>query len=376
MVKILYLITDLNIGGTEKMLYEITTRINKDKYIPVVVSLKKFGACALALKEKNIQIEVMDLYKNLFLAPFKFFFVIFYLVKLIKREKIQLINSFLFQANILGKIVCFISNVPLITSIRVVEQQKKWHLTIEKISKNLSKCIVVNSIALKKFIQEKLKLNENKIVVIYNGIDAVNVPHVSRTDYFKDLNLTECDVLVATVGRLHIQKGIKYLIEAVNLFNKSHSAGLKRIKFLIIGDGQERYTLEKMVKDYNLSHLIQFAGWRKDSFNIISISDIFILPSLWEGTPNTILEAMCCAKPVIAANVGGVSELINDGENGLLVPPGDSAALNEKIMLLINNAELQKKLGSNALKSVKEKFPMNRMVNQFENLYDSYLLFK
>jgi len=374
MIKILYLITDLNIGGTEKILYEITRRIDKNKYVPVVVGFKKFGFYAQKIKYNNIKVKTLNLYENVFYIPFKILVIFFYFIRLIKKEKINLIHSFLFQANITGKILGFIMNIPVITSIRVVEQQKKWHLFVEKVTKKLTKIILVNSITLKNFIKDKLCLTDSKLCTIYNGID-INECLISpdKRKYISEFKLNENDIIISTVARIHKQKGIKYLIEGAKLLELSDFKDKHKIKFLIVGDGPERKTLELMIKKFGLIQKVKFLGWRKDSLEIISISDIFVLTSLWEGTPNVILEAMVLSKPIISTNVGGIPELIEDGKSGLLILPAAPKMLYEKIIYLIENPLIRQNLALNAYHRVKTFFTLEKMIADIQQLYSNVL---
>jgi len=375
-ISVLYLITDLNIGGTEKMLYETVKRLDKTKYLPVVCSLKSYGYYAKKISEENIEVKNFNIHKTFgFFLPIGFLKVILEIKRLIKERNAAIVHTFLFQANIIGKISVWLSGlkIPVISSIRVMEKQKKWHLFFEKLTSDISTKFLVNSNALKNFLIEKKVAPSEKIEVIYNGIDVENLTTGDRDKIFKEFNVSPESTLIVTCGRLHKQKGIEFLIDALSslTFSPSHFFTL-----LIIGDGPERKNLERKVKKLGLEKKVIFTGWRTDSQKIISCCDIFILPSLWEGTPNVILEAMAYGKPIIATSVGGVPELITHMVDGVLVPPGDTPALANAIQFVVSNKEKAIEFGKKAKEKISQKFRIEKMIQETENFYGRLNLYE
>jgi len=231
--------------------------------------------------------------------------------------------------------------------------------------------IIVNSIALKQFVLDNRVTAEDKVAVIYNGIDINDLPAVNKQDKLKQLNINPgTDVIIGTVARLHKQKGMEYFIDAAaGVLQKKNN-----VKFIIVGDGPDRQKLENKVTDSNLQDKVYFTGYRNDSSELISVFDIFVLPSLWEGTPNVVLEAMGYGIPVISTDTGGVSEIITDNQNGLLAPPGNSAMLAGKILELLSNPQLLQKLSASGKQAVIDKFSMKKMITQTQLLYNPMLL--
>ena len=372
MKKILYLITDLNYGGTEKMLYETVTRLDKTVYTPVVAGLKGEGIYYRKLADAGIKVMALDIYKyGKIMSVFRIMHAIIKLASYIRRENIQLIHSYLFQANMIAKFTGFMTKRKVVTSIRVMEKQKKWQLFFERITDSMTEKIIVNSIALKQFVLDNRVTAEGKVAVIYNGIDINDLPAVNKQDKLKQLNINPgTDVIIGTVARLHKQKGMEYFIDAAaGVLQKKNN-----VKFIIVGDGPDRQKLENKVTDSNLQDKVYFTGYRNDSSELISVFDIFVLPSLWEGTPNVVLEAMGYGIPVISTDTGGVSEIITDNQNGLLAPPGNSAMLAGKILELLSNPQLLQKLSASGKQAVIDKFSMKKMITQTQLLYNPMLL--
>ncbi|MGD0280524.1 MAG: glycosyltransferase family 4 protein, partial [Smithella sp.] len=171
--------------------------------------------------------------------------------------------------------------------------------------------------------------------------------------------------IIGTVGRLVEQKGHKYLIQAArNIVNK-----FSDVKFLIVGDGPLRSELEALAESQGLGEKINFAGQRSDIPELLAMMDIFILPSITEGLPLVILEAMASERPVIATRVSGIPFVIKDGVDGLLCNSCDVQALVEKMENLLTNKELADKLGRNGKEKALSKYRAEEMINNYSRLY-------
>jgi len=174
---------------------------------------------------------------------------------------------------------------------------------------------------------------------------------------------------LGTVAHLSPEKGLTYLIEAAALIPEVRSS----MRFIIVGDGRCRKGLEDLVRARNLESCFQFEGFKEQTIPYFESFDIFVLPSLSEGLSSSILTAMSMALPVIATNVGGIPELICDGENGLLVRPADSTGLAEAIRRLAANPEERFKMGQMGKKKMEKQFTLQRKIDETEMLCKSFL---
>jgi len=174
--------------------------------------------------------------------------------------------------------------------------------------------------------------------------------------------------VVGVVARLHPQKGHEYLIKAARVLADK----FKDLKIVLVGDGELRAELEQAVVEAGLSETFIFLGFRSDVRDLLSMFDIFVLPSLYEGLPNVILEAMATNLPVVATSVDGTVELVDDGETGYLVPPRDPGALVAKIGNLLESADLRRQFGRAGRKKVEEQYSLELQVENFQNLYEQY----
>lgn len=232
--------------------------------------------------------------------------------------------------------------------------------------------IVVSEVLRKKLIITH-KIPSEKIIKIYNGVELneyqLSDSDESITKIRKEYNIEEDIFLIGAVGRMVWQKGFEYLIRgAKEILNNR-----PKIKILMVGDGPLKDKLQRLTIDLEINNQFIFAGFRKDIKKVLFSVDLVVIPSLLEGFPMVILEAMAMAKPIIATRIDGIIEQISDGLNGILVPPKDPAALTKAIMAIIDNRELAKTMGLAARAKVEQDFSVEKMVAKTERAYLSLL---
>lgn len=193
----------------------------------------------------------------------------------------------------------------------------------------------------------------NKIDVIYNGVREYDL--VRREDN---------TFTVGAISELHKVKGLDVLLRAWSKFIKGRQA-----KLMIIGDGEERENLNNMASNLTISRSVMFEGFVENARSLLSVFDIFCMPSRSEGLPYSLLEAGIAGLPVIASSVGGIPEIVESGITGILVPPEDSEALFSSLVLLSEDRELAKRLGANLKASVQENFSFEKMVKETFGIY-------
>jgi glycosyltransferase involved in cell wall biosynthesis len=203
-------------------------------------------------------------------------------------------------------------------------------------------------------------------MTINNGIDFdkfnANEDLINKR---KELGFNSSDFIIGTIGRLDPVKNHERLLQAF----KEALLVYKNIRLLIVGDGDQKETLCGQAKILGIYPQVKIVGFRNDVNEILSIIDIFILPSLSEGLSLALLEAMAAAKPIIASNVGGNREAIKNGHNGLLVSPLSIQEILNAILDLYNNRELGIQIGNNAYIDAKEKYSLSHMADQYMHIY-------
>lgn len=302
----------------------------------------------------------------------------FELVSLIKKEKYDIVHTHNSKAGIIGRLAAKMAGVPVI--IHTVHgfafhpYEKFWRRKIfvflERLSSRWCDAMIAISDALIDWaIKEKI-CNKNKLFRIYSGIETDKFScKVDIKAIRAEFGIKDEESVVGEVAKLWRGKGQEVLINAVPEILKS----IPNLKVMFVGEGELEKELKNIAENLNITDKIIFAGFRTDMPEVNSIMDIACLPSLWEGMGRSILEAMACGKPVVASKVGGIVDLVKDGINGILVPPGDSKELASAIIKLLKDKELRLMMGEQARKTIDERFSAKKMVSDIESVYAGLL---
>ena len=265
------------------------------------------------------------------------------------------------DVRVAGLAARFVKNTVVIARHGVLLSGKKWKHKFTLTS--LVDGILTNSESIKQIYQSYGWFRQDFVRVIYNGIaDKSDVIPFDFSNRFPGKRI------IFSAGRLVEQKGFSYLIEAAAWLKEKRND----LIFIIAGEGRLENQLKRMVSKLQLGESFYFLGFIKDIDAYIKGCTLFVLPSLFEGMPNVIMEAMALGKAVIAADVNGVNELMEEGKTGRIIPPKDSEILAETINELIDNTELLKEFGKNGLERVTKHFTIPIMISNLE----SYLLAK
>lgn len=238
--------------------------------------------------------------------------------------------------------------------------------------KTVSKIITV-SLENQKLLKKLFPEHKEKIEVIQNGIDTdfwqsqvlkftENDRHEIKTEIF---HANEDTLIIISVAELHERKGLKYLIKAVSEVKEKYP----NIKLVIVGEGPDRKNLENLIKDLKLENHVILLGRKKEVPKLLKSSNIFVLPSRREAFGLVNLEAMITPLPIIASAVGGIPEIIKDGETGILVKPEDEKELAQALETLIADSSLREKMANNGFLRVKKNFSAQKMAQEYEKLY-------
>lgn len=365
-LKVLQLMTDSKIGGAERVVFWLAKGLDKERFDVSVCSLSPRGPIFDEIEKEKIKVFTLDI---------KCKWDIFHslrLIKLIKTQKTDILQSHLFHANLLARIIGKIMGVPVIISTEhIMGLEKRSRLFINRATSLFVDKFIAISFSVGEFLTKTVGIKLSKIRVVQNGIAYQDSQYfnINKRDRREEFGFSPAEKIVGTVARMHEQKGYSYLLRAAQEVIRYYP----EVKFLLVGDGPLKNKMEQLAVDLKITKNVLFKGFYKDVPAIMSIFDIFVLPSLWEGLPITILEAMVMRKPVIATKVGGVSEAVKDGLTGLLVEPCDYLSLSGAIMRLLNDEELRFKMGRAGYKNVSEYFDAKMMVEQTEKIYDTII---
>lgn len=214
-------------------------------------------------------------------------------------------------------------------------------------------------------LRDGLGVPSSKIRTVSNGVQLARFDRLTPNRLRHHLT-GGADVPVAlTVARLHPQKGLEFLLDAARQ--------VPDVVFLVAGDGPQRAALEQEACALGLGARVRFLGFRSDIPELLANCDLVVLPSLYEGLPVSVLEAMAAGKPVVATSVDGTDEVVEDGRTGLLVPPGDARALAAAIRRLIDDDALARRLGAASRAHVAAHFTAQTMVDRVANVYEEAL---
>jgi glycosyltransferase involved in cell wall biosynthesis len=323
------------------------------------------------------EIENKDFEKSLKKEKIQFYVIrqnwvslsfVFSLLKLIRKENPQIIHFHFYTNKYL---------VPLLLLLRICSKRTKIVCNIHHSIKNLNFIkILFAALLIDQFItvskKEEKKIQKiGKTRTIYNGIDITSFD-IKNNNFRKEFGIKK--ELITSIASLIPIKGIYYLIKACDQIIKNN----KHIRCAIVGSGStlEKYSGEeykKLVKKLGLEENIIFTGVRNDIPSILANSDVFVLASLEETFGFVLTEAMAASKPVVATNVGGIPEVVEDGKTGILVPPKNPAALANAIIKLLKNPGLRKQMGEAGRKRAEEYFTMEKMVKEYEDVYDEII---
>jgi glycosyltransferase involved in cell wall biosynthesis len=243
----------------------------------------------------------------------------------------------------------------------------RWRRIIKRrLSVFLADVVITPSNASKKVLCEDYGYPPRRVRVIPNGVEVKGVSReAQRSERPWLLGVADVDVLIGAVGRLSQQKGFQYLLPAFELVHRQ----CPQTKLCIVGEGELRAELERWIADRHMQDHVLLLGHRRDVDACLACFDVFAFPSLFEGMPFTLLEAMAAGLPIVATAIPPIEEAIDDGKEGLLVPAKNVEVLAETLLALIQNPPLRKYLGRQARKRVAEQYSLRACLEHTWQLY-------
>lgn len=324
------------------------------------------------LKRNGFDVDVIDIDSHKF-HPVPFF----QLYRVMRNKQVDIVHTHGARANFYGRTAARLAGVPIIlstvhNSLRdyiVSRFKKQVYLLLDRITAHFAAKIICVSRTVASDLIQYYRIDRRKIVVIPVAPWKLKPENISSAAHLKEtretLGLNCNDVVIGTVGRMTEQKGHRYLLQAV----ADLAEEFPQLRCLLVGDGPLRRDLETMSITLGIADRCLFTGFRDDIPAILSILNVFVLPSLSEGLPAALLEAMGAGCPVVATRVSGIPEVIDDGINGLLVEPQDTHAFADSIRYLLRNPEKARKMGLQSRRMVKERFTAEKMVARTDLLY-------
>lgn len=363
-IRIAYIIDELNIGGTEKQLVSTIELINKDQFEVLLVCLRSseyFSQIDLQCKKMILNLSSLISIKGLS----RFFSLLVYL----RKHRIDIVQTFFFDANIFGVLAAKLAGVPRIISCR--RDMGFWYTPrLLFFLKGVNKLVcrfLVNSYAIKENIIKYEFIPEHKIDVIHNGIYLEPFQKKFDTDIIKEkIGLSQSESVVGIVANLNRKvKRVDLFLEAAQQVLKKN----KSVSFVIIGDGCLRSGLEELSRRLGLQDKIFFIGQKEDVCPYLSVFDIGVICSDSEGFSNSILEYAAAGIPVVATDTGGTRELLKKQNLGCLVPVGDYQGIADAILEFLRDKPRMARISINARNIVRQEYSWEAKIKEIEKYY-------
>ena len=361
-IKICQLITELGPAGAERCVYELSRRLDRDRFDVQVMALRG-GAVAGWLSEAGIRVTVLDIRGRWDVRG------LVRLARLLREEQIDLLHAHLFHADLVARPAASLAAVPhLVHTVHTAEGRfRPWQFAYARFTAAACERIVCVSESARDFHARRSGLPPWRYTVIHNGLDAGAFARdeSSRRRLRTEWNLGDDRVLTAYVGRLDHEKGLDLLLSAT-----SHLAARGRpVDLVIAGDGPQRRMVENFIAHGEGGRRCRYVGFLRDVRDILSAADMFIMPSRWEGFGLAAAEAMAASLPVIASDIPALRDLLGGGSAGLLVEPTDSVSLAEAMERLADDPPLRAAMGDAGRRRVVEAFPIEANIAAHEKLY-------
>jgi len=365
MARLLYVSTSTTVGGAEKTLYTLATLVDPAKH-PVVgiVSVKPEGEYARRLRSAGHKVFTLGVEGTPGFRHAR------RLAAIARETGAEVVHAVMYQAIQLCRTARAMgwADFGLVSSPRVNYRTRSGlSLFVDTLLKANDDLLVTESDASRRYLLNPLGYEPLKVVTIRNGVDLAgwSASKTDRRRLRETIGAAPGDLVLGTVGRLDRQKGQSILLEAVAKLRVVRP----EVRAVLIGDGPLRKDLEALARSLRVDQHVHFMGESAEVTAWLSAMDLFVLPSLWEGLPNALLEAMGMGLPVIASRVDGVPEVVEHDKTGLLVAPSDPQAVFVAVQDLLMDPALRVRLGQAAKALVLAKFKVADMVSAYENTY-------
>jgi glycosyltransferase involved in cell wall biosynthesis len=375
-INILYVITKLELGGAQRQLLSLISHLDKERFNPFLFTAQEGLLVKEALSINSLNIKLSGFLERP-INPFKDLLALIEIYRFIKKNNIEIVHTHSSKAGLLGRWAARLAKARIIVHTvhgwTFNDYQPcflRWlFIWLERSTAGFThKLIIVSGHDKQKGLRFHIG-EENKYSIIRYGIDYAefNSAEQDIKSIKEKLGLRQTDLVVGMVSCFKPQKSPQNFLRLASLVKQDSP----NAKFLLVGDGSLRKELERLIDRLNLQKQVVLSGWRRDIPGILSAIDVFVLTSLWEGLPISVLEAMASSRPVLATNTGGIKEVIIEGKTGFLVSPGDMKKMSELLIMLLKDESLRKIIGQNARVSLDGSFRLENMVNANQDLYEN-----
>jgi len=364
--RIVYVIGTLERGGTETQLVELASGLDRTRFEPTVCCLTGGGPLAATLAARGVPVEIVAGTSGgrRLLAVLGFW-------RLLRRLRPGIVHGHLYWANVAAALGGHLAGVPAVIGGRrnLARPLRPLRAGLRRLATSWTDLVIANSVAVRDAAKRDEGLTEDRLIVIHNGVDGSRFDVAPDPRLRDSLGVAGSGPIVTVVANLHRSKGHPVFLQAWT----SVLRAFPHAQALLVGGGPLRGQVESQLAALGVTGSVHLLGSRQDVPALLALTDVVAHPSLREGFPNAVLEALAAGRPVVATDAGGTREAIVDGRTGLLVPPGDASALAAGLVRLLSNPDEARALGEAGRRLVAEHFQISTMVRAHEAAYDRVL---
>ena len=352
-IRVLFVVPALPVGGAERHVTTMLPRMNPARFTPSVICIGEEGELFSTLRAAGIEAAALRLHKRQAVRA------LIELVMMMRRTRPDVVVVQGYNAETLGRIAARIAGVKhtinWVHNASGLVQRGTVRRTVDRALTRWTSAYFGVAEAQRPYLVDELGHPDDKIRVIYNGVDLAQFRTSTDRGVLAEFGFAENDPVVGIVAVLRPEKDHVSLLRAARTVVDE----LPRARFLIIGDGPTRPQLEALCTELQLTPNVHFAGSRDDVARLLPAIDVFVLTSTSECFPISVLEAMACARPAVCSAVGGIPEVIKDGETGYLVPPKDPPQLAARLVRLLQDPLTARRMGRAARARVEAEFDLD-----------------
>jgi len=365
--RVLHIIDSLHLGGAQEVVLNLAT-CGSTRFQHEVAAMHGRGIYWDRIRQAGVKVHS--------LSPHKF--LPFYLASILWRilsNRPDVLHCHLIPSNIIAKPMGALLRVPVVINHDHTNDTRREQSALlrglDRFSNRFATHIVAVSASCREFLIRRESISPQDVTLVPNAIDLTRFsPSDSgKSEARAHLGLVDTKKIVAGVGRLNPQKNFSLFLEiAAHLLSR-----FPDIHFLLAGDGPEDRMLRDKARELGIGHCVTFLGYVADSRQVYQAADVLLMPSCYEGLPMTLLESMAMGLPVVASKLDGIAEVIEDGCEGFLVPPEDTALFVERTAALLEDEALVKRIATNARAKIEAQFSVERMTSAVEEIYSRFL---
>lgn len=372
-------ILEATTGGTRRHLFDLVTGLDPERFQASVICStqrdKSFLDDIAEFRARGITVHVVRMVRPI--SPLLDLVSFLRILSIIRRERYSIVHTHSSKAGFIGRVAAGLLRVPAVIhtahvfpfEMSVGGLRRAFYFFLERIAARFADRIICVCPCEKDDALQRRLSDESKFVVIENG-SALPEPVPDAAGMMRrELGLDADSLVIGAVGRFARQKGYRYLVLAA----REIAQRLPRARFVLVGDGKLRAEVEHLIERLGLAGKFVLTGRAADARPYYPVFDVFVMASLWEGMPYSLLEAMGSGSAVVATRVGGVADVVSSGETGVLVAPKDPMALAAAVIDLLEHPEQRRALAETARRTVADRYAPHNMVRRVEALYEACL---